>query len=339
MSSAPPVHVLKGADPVAVSARAAALIAELVGDAPRDEVLNELSGDEFVLGDAVMAANSISMFGQRIVLVRNAARFGAADQKVLVDYLESPNPTSVLVVVWERGTQSGASAQPLSKKLSDAVKAAGGVVVDCDPPGQAAARRTWLQERFTSADVQLDRGAQDLVAERLGDDVGRVDALLELLASTHPDQGPLGPAEVEPYLGNAGSVPPWELTDAIDRGDVPLALDRLARMLWGGQRHPLQVMSTLTSHFERMLRLDGAAVRDEKEAASLLGMKGSTFPAKKALASARRLGGDRIARAVRLLAEADLQLKGAIAWPPELVVEVLVARLARLSAAGRSRRR
>lgn len=339
MSSAPPVHLLKGADPVAVSARAAALIAELVGDAPRDEVLNELSGDEFVLGDAVMAANSISMFGQRIVLVRNAARFGAADQKVLVDYLESPNPTSVLVVVWERGTQSGASAQPLSKKLSDAVKAAGGVVVDCDPPGQAAARRTWLQERFTSADVQLDRGAQDLVAERLGDDVGRVDALLELLASTHPDQGPLGPAEVEPYLGNAGSVPPWELTDAIDRGDVPLALDRLARMLGGGQRHPLQVMSTLTSHFERMLRLDGAAVRDEKEAASLLGMKGSTFPAKKALASARRLGGDRIARAVRLLAEADLQLKGAIAWPPELVVEVLVARLARLSAAGGSRRR
>jgi len=339
VSSDPPIHLLRGSDPVPVASRATALVAELIGDAPRDEVLNEFSGDEFVLGDAVMAANSISMFGQRIVVVRNAARFGAADQKVLVEYLESPNPTSVLVVVWERGTAAGASAQPLSKKLSDAVKAAGGVVVDCDPPGQAAARRTWLQDRFASAEVRLDRGAQDLVAERLGDDVGRVDALLELLASAHPDQGPLGREEVEPYLGNAGSVPPWELTDAIDSGDVPLALDRLSRMLGAGQRHPLQVMSTLTSHFERMLRLDGAAVRDEREAASLLGMKGSTFPAKKALASSRRLGTDRIARAVRLLAEADLQLKGAISWPPELVVEVLVARLARLSAAASGRRR
>ncbi len=339
MSAPPPIHLLRGSDPVAVSSRASAVIAELVGDAPRDEVLNELSGDEYPLGDAVMAANSISMFGQRIVVVRNAARFPAADQKLLVDYLESPNPTSVMVVVWERGTAAGASAQPLSKKLSDAVKAAGGVVVDCDPPGQATARRTWLQERFASAPVALGREAQELVAERLGDDVGRVDALLELLASTHPDQGPLGAAEVEPYLGDAGSVPPWELTDAIDRGDVPLALERLSRMLGAGQRHPLQVMSTLTSHFERMLRLDGAAVRDEREAASLLGMKGSTFPAKKALASSRRLGSERIARAVRLLSEADLQLKGAIAWPPELVVEVLVARLARLSAAGGSRRR
>ena len=339
MSAPVPIHLLRGSDSVAVSSRTSALVTELVGDAPRDEVLNEFSGDDYPLGDAVMAANSISMFGERIVVVRNAARFAAADQKLLIDYLASPNPTSTMVVVWERGTQAGASAQPLSKKLSDAVKAAGGVVVDCDPPGQAAARRSWLAERFSSASVVLDRGAQELVADRLGDDVGRVDALLELLASTHPDQGPLDSAAVEPYLGDAGSAPPWELTDAIDRGDVPLALDRLARMLGAGQRHPLQVMSTLTSHFERMLRLDGAAVRDEREAASLLGMKGSTFPAKKALASSRRLGSNRIARAVRLLADADLQLKGAISWPPELVVEVLVARLARLSAAGSSRRR
>ena len=31
------------------------------------------------------------------------------------------------------------------------------------------------------------------------------------------------------------------------------------------------------------------------------------------------------------LARADLDLRGAKAWPPELVMEVLVARLARLS--------
>jgi DNA polymerase III subunit delta len=34
---------------------------------------------------------------------------------------------------------------------------------------------------------------------------------------------------------------------------------------------------------------------------------------------------------VRLLSEADVDLKGAKAWPDELVLEVLVARLARLS--------
>ena len=52
--------------------------------------------------------------------------------------------------------------------------------------------------------------------------------------------------------------------------------------------------------------------------------------AKKALAQCRRMGGDRIGTAIELLAEADQQLRGAVAWPDELVMEVLVARLARL---------
>jgi DNA polymerase-3 subunit delta len=42
------------------------------------------------------------------------------------------------------------------------------------------------------------------------------------------------------------------------------------------------------------------------------------------------LGTARIARAVRLLAEADLDLRGDTSLPGETVLEVLVARLSRL---------
>ena len=80
-----------------------------------------------------------------------------------------------------------------------------------------------------------------------------------------------------------------------------------------------------------MLRLDGAEVTGEKEAAELLGLKGSTFPAKKALGQTRRLGHERVVRAIDLLAEADLDLRGGKAWPDHLVLEVLVARLATMS--------
>lgn len=84
-----------------------------------------------------------------------------------------------------------------------------------------------------------------------------------------------------------------------------------------------------------MLRLDGSGVRGEKEAAQLLGLKGSTFPAKKALNQGRKLGGGPLRRSVALLAEADVDLRGAKAWPDELVMEVLVARLARLARTSR----
>ena len=42
----------------------------------------------------------------------------------------------------------------------------------------------------------------------------------------------------------------------------------------------------------------------------MLGMKGSTFPARKALQQSRRLGTERVRRAVELLAAADLDLRG-----------------------------
>jgi DNA polymerase-3 subunit delta len=100
-------------------------------------------------------------------------------------------------------------------------------------------------------------------------------------------------------------------------------------MMGAGGRHPLAITAALNGHYGRLLRLDGSGIKDQAVAADALGVKG--FPAKKALAASRRLGGQRIARAVRLLAAADLDLRGRSAWPQELVAEVLVARLASLS--------
>jgi DNA polymerase III subunit delta len=91
------------------------------------------------------------------------------------------------------------------------------------------------------------------------------------------------------------------------------------------------VLAILTTHFRRILALEGADVHNEADAAAHLGIKGSTFPAKKALGQARRLGHERVVRAIDLLAEADLDLRGGKAWPDHLVLEVLVARLATLA--------
>ena len=57
----------------------------------------------------------------------------------------------------------------------------------------------------------------------------------------------------------------------------------------------------------------------------------SLDPAKKALASSRRLGAGGVARGLQLLAQADVDLRGGSTWPSELVLEVLVARLCRLA--------
>ena len=76
-----------------------------------------------------------------------------------------------------------------------------------------------------------------------------------------------------------------------------------------------------------MLALDGDDVMNDRDAAAVLGT--APFVAKKALEQSRRLGSTRIAEAVNLIAAADLDVRGASGMDAEVVVEILVARLAR----------
>ena len=238
-------------------------------------------------------------------------------------------PSTSLVLVWEKGPQLD-RLEKLPKPLKDAVESAGGTATSVGlPTGRGAT--SWIDEQLSSAPVQLDKEARGLLVDRLGSDLNRVWSVVDALAGAYGPGAKITAEQLEPYVGEAGGVPPWELTDAIDGGDIPGALDRLHRGLEAGDMHPLQILTLMHRHFARMLRLDGANAADEKAAAAMLGIKGSTYPAKKALAQTRKLGSAKIGSAVELLARADLDLRGESGLPDEVVLEVLVARLARLS--------
>jgi DNA polymerase-3 subunit delta len=319
------LHLLRGSDESLLGQSLGQLLHELIGDADRAMVLEDLDGDEWDVTRVVEAAQTPPFLtDRRVVVARGIERFTTADAVApLVAYLADPLDTTDLVLV------SGGGRLP--KSLTDAVKQAGGLVTDADAPS-GRARQGWVEGHFQGAEVKLDAGAKAAISARLGDDLGRLEALLATLDAAFGRGARLGEADVEPFLGEAGTIPPWELTDAIDRGDVALALDKLHRLMEAGERHPLALMATLTTHYVRMLRLDGAeGVADEASAAAALGLKGSTFPARKALDQLRRLGSKGVARAVELLAQADLDLRGRRDLPEALVMEVLVARLAVLS--------
>ena len=327
-----PAYLVRGDDPVLVSDAVRALVAELVGGDDPSLSVEELSGENYELAAVVDAAQTLPFLGERrVVVARDVGRFLTADVAPVVAYLADPAPTSTLVLVADGGQ--------IPKALVEAVRKVGHVV-DAGVPG-GRGRSAWLAARLKEGPVKLDARAATKVGEHLGDDLGRLGSVLEMLAAAYGEGARVGPEEVEAFLGQAGSVAPWELTDAIDQGETETALAVLHRLMGAGGRHPLVLIATLHTHFGRMLRLEGSGATGEVEAAALLGMTKSTFPAKKALLQSRRLGYRQISRAVTLLAEADLDLKGRTDWPPELVMEVLVARLARLAPrpAGSTRRR
>jgi len=204
--------------------------------------------------------------------------------------------------------------------------------------GRGRERSKWVVDQVRQGPVRLDGPATRRMEDHLGEDLGRLSGMLDSLAAAYGEGASIGLAEVEPFLGEKGSVPPWELTDAIDAGDATGALQALHRMLGPGSRAAPLIVSNLHTHFSNMLRLDGADVRTGDEAAAVLGVR-SAFVAKKAMDHGRELGGERVGSAILLIAAADLDVKGASGLAPETVLEVLVARLARLGARGRPRSR
>jgi DNA polymerase-3 subunit delta len=339
---AAPVHVLKGNDPTVLGDALRSLVDELVGDGDRTLMVEELDADSYVSADGgapeiatVVNASQTPPFltDARVVVARHAALFSTGDAVApLVAYLEAPLDTTTLVLVWEKGPRQAKMAA-MPKPLAAAIKAAGGVEHDTSPPSQARKRGTWIDEQARASGLSLSAGARKQLEARLGEDVGRVGAVLRTLHSTFGDGAKLDEEDIEPYLGERGGVAPWDLTDAIDQGDISLALDRLHRLLGAGERNALGLLYSLHGHYRRMLALDGAEVTDEREAAQLLGT--SPYPAKKAMSQARRLRSDGVAEGITLIAQADLDLRGLKAWPPELVLEVLVARLAQRAKAHR----
>ncbi len=331
------VIVVKGDDETLVGQAIQSTVNGLVGDGDRSLMVEELTEavylgetNEASLAPLVNSAQTLPFLtARRVVVGRNLGLFSKqATVEPLVKLLDNLPETTDLVLVWERASTSQ-RLPAVPKTLQAALKAVGAETVDAAPSGRG--RKAFLEERLASAPVRLDGSARKVIVDRLGDDVGRLASILDTLVSTFGDDAALSASDVEPFLGTAADVPPWELTDAIDSGDVSLALEKLDRMVVGGERHPLQTLATLHNHYQRALKLDGAPVLDERSAADYLGMTGSTFPAKKALSLSKRLGSQRLVRAVELLAQGDLDLRGATGIDGNTVMTVLVARLAHLS--------
>ena len=335
------VQLVTGDDPVLVAETVARVVKETLGDGDRSLALEQLDEASFRdpdggwrLAPLVGAAQTEPFLtSRRVVVGRHLARFSrSGEHDELVRLLESMPATTDLVLVWERGVEPvmGGRLPAVPKALAAAVKAAGGRALDVTPPTRKSDAHKWLREQLSQSGLRFEPAAIAAAEDLVGADRGNIVGLLRTLEGALGSGATVTADDVAVYGGEPGSVVPWELDDAIDRGDITEALKVLHRLL--PSRHPLQLLAGLHGRYQRMLRLDGAGAADERQAAEILGMKGSTFPARKILGQTRKLGSEKIARAIRLLADADLALRGTIDWSDELVLEVLVARLAALSA-------
>jgi DNA polymerase-3 subunit delta len=345
VSGASATYLVKGTDPSLRDRVVHELVTELLGADDPTLALEEITipgragtgddgdapggveGRDAAVAAVLNAAGSPPfMTEHRVVVVRETGALAAGDVDGIVRYLDDPLDTTILVFVAGGGTMPPA----LTKKLKQ-------VKAEERAPESEKTDKVLIATAH-AAGVLLTADAARLISSHLGDDAGRVAALVDVLATSSDPGATLGVDDVRPYLGEAGAVPSYQLTNAIEEGDPPAALEILHRLLTVSSTqqprpmHPLQVMGILNGYYRRILRLDDPTLRSPADAVAALGGRVKEYPARKALTQARALGSGGIRQAFDALYQADLDLKGARGIPEQAVVEVLVVRLARLSA-------
>jgi DNA polymerase-3 subunit delta len=347
-----PAYLVKGSEPSLRDRVVDDLVAELLGTDDRTLALEEITipgragagtsgGDDTEAPsggaegrDHAVAAllNAVGsppfMSEHRIVVARDVGALTAGDVDGILRYLDDPLDSTIVVFVAGGGTMPPA----LTKKLKE-------IKAEERAPDSEKTDKVLISTAHESG-LLLKADAAHLISSHLGDNAGRVASVVDVLGAAFGPGVQLTVDDVSPYLGEAGAVPSYLLTNAIEAGDPPGALEVLHRLLTVSSpqqpkpMHPLQVMGVLTGYYRRILRLDDPSLRSPADAVAALGGKVKEYPARKALDQARALGTDGIRQAFDALFQADLDLKGARGIPEQAVMEVLVVRLARL--AGRS---
>ncbi len=334
------INLVTGSDPRLVSDKVSEITRELIKSMATKESRSTIlethdagaanSQDrEDAIRKAVASAETMSLFGEeRVVVIREISEATVAELSSLVAYLAQPSDSTHLVV---------SATGKLPKSIADALKRAGATTLATTPPDRRQELVTWFLERLGESGLTLELSALNQIIDWLGEDQARLPGLIDILVSTYGTSRKLTSDDITAFLGDAGSVKPWDLTDAIDAGDSAKAIDMLHRMTRSGEYHPLQVMALLHTHYTKLMRLDGPEPSSPQDAMSVIGSK-SEFQAKKYLNQYRRLGGEGISQAVQLLARADVDLRGGKDLGEELTMEILIARLCRMGATNKSSR-
>lgn len=302
------------------------LLDTLVGDNDRSMMVDtfDCADPGTQLSSVVDALSTVPMFtDRRVVVLRSVHSLSASNGDpaavdALVHALGTRDSTVDVVV-----TVTGKLPKAVSDSLKDAEKI--GVAVG----NRERDRIEWVEVKLVESGLSFSPDVPRTVANWLGEDHSRLAGLLQTLVAAHGEGARLSRSDVEAFLGDAGGVSPWDLTNAIDDGDTRRALVMLHRFLGDGRAHPLQLIAALSSRYEKMMRLDGRDPRTKADAVAILG--GNDYAAQKVLEQYRLIGGGGVARALSFIANADVDLRGGKDWPPELVMEVLVGRLCQLA--------
>ena len=251
---------------------------------------------------------------RRFVLVRGLEEKRAAKflEDVLPAYLESPSPTTCLVLLADKVDKR----LKWVKRISEL-----GQLRECVGPSRPADVRTWIEERIQAAGKRPGTGAAHALFEAVGADLDRLASEIAKLVLFAGARDQIRSEDVAELTADLRELALYELTDAVGNRRREEALRTLVRLLGQGEA-PLAILAALANHFRMLLRAADCDPLAARQVQQKLGIH--PFRAEKLVEQLRRFDGTRLLRCLDAIRRTDEALKGAIPLAPERSIEQLV---------------
>ncbi len=298
-----PVYWICGEDRAKVDRAVQRLIARVEGEMGMPP--ERFDATETAAVEVRTACEAMAFGGTRLVVVRRADQWKAADVETLIEYLADPLPTTCLALVGSGGP---------TPRMLRAVEAAGQVLA-FGPPAKANAKeraawfRTYVQDEVKKYGSKISPAlASEVVtrAGRAGEDAGHLGNEAIKLALGAGSQG-VTKDLVDALVVVDPEAKAYLLGDLITQGDARGAYGMLADLAGGSDStHPIVIHRTLARHFRgiAVAQTPGATKADLDR---LVGLKG--YPADKALEQAQRLAPGIGEWCVARIADLELDLR------------------------------
>ena len=312
-----PMAVVYGAQRYLKQAAFAALAKHVLGeqDDPAVVRFDGKMADWKTVSDELLM---VSMWGDRkLVVVEDADDFVTKNRPLLEKYLEKPAKKSVVVL--------DLKSFPANTKLAKAV-AKLGLPIECSELKGAALER-WLADTASQKyGKKLPRDAASLIPELAGNDLALLDQELSKLASYVGDRPQIAAEDVAKLVGGWRAQTTWEMIDALQDGQLGIALHHLDKLLAAGHA-PQMVLGGIT-HVYRKLAAATELSRQGMNLNAALKQAGvfwsSIDPSARYL---KRIGRPRAERFHELLLAADAGMKGSSRLPERVILESLLVQL------------
>ncbi|GAB6877224.1 DNA polymerase III subunit delta [Thermaerobacter litoralis] len=248
---------------------------------------------------------------------------GEAVDGALLEYLEDPSPTSVLVICHPPDLDG---RRAVVRRLRQQ-----GWAVACHPLRDEALAR-WLVQRAAAWGKELEPEAVAWLVESGEPDLQRLESEIAKVATYVGSQPRIGAADLRAVGVAVATAGVFELVDAIVAGRRRQAMELVGRLL-DGNEPPLRLLALITRQY-RILAYAASLRRQGADAARLQEvLQLHPFVARKAWQQARTMSPERAVAALEAVLETDVGIKQG-RWPARLGLERLVWILSGIGAPG-----